>query len=238
MTALEMFPSEPDKAVLFRPDRNDPASTQLFDEVFAGSGVATWADERVGRYAEFVTPRMVYLAGPDNHRVAWVSHQGLTSLYRGDTEPAYAEHHVVCDCAVEIGEPEPHPNSVIECDFVQDVLTQRARDLAQEQSLDDALQLLVEFDSETFNYRLTPEGQAVAIQALILLLENDKRRPEEWMANKISGEHHVDLLAAFLKLDITQVMTLLEMMQDRDIINLSKDKVKLTRTQPSLSYFD
>jgi hypothetical protein len=226
------------RAVLFEFNRRGTIQDRQLDEIYAGSGAAWWAYERTGKYSEIVEPELLYVTPNDEmHRVVWVKHVGVREN-RLDQLVPYSVHHVVCDCAAEIDttlEEEEKttgfPRSTISCEYVQNVLTQRAGELATRNRIQDVLGTYTLFDEEEQDFRLTGLGQELTIRAIAQLMEVDKLHPETWVANRVSGLHEVGLLAAFVGYGTEEIMPLLEMMEQGNIINISGDEVKLTPEQ-------
>lgn len=201
----------------------------LLAEAYADSPVAEWALRHNEKYPEFIRPHIMYVAPDMSHRAVWVEHNGFVETPTEVLRP-FSGYHVVCDCIEESIE-DPHATGSMICDFVQEVLAQRAVELAKQNRIPDLLGALTEFDEDSLDYRLTFLGQELAIKAVAYLLETDKKHPESWTANRVNGLHDIETLAVYLGRSTIEVMPLLELMEGGDIIEFRADKVRLTPSQ-------
>ncbi|MGC1177311.1 MAG: hypothetical protein WA843_04535 [Candidatus Saccharimonadales bacterium] len=217
------------EAVFFEFNTRDSIAQRRSVEIYEGSGVAWWSRVRSERYAELIEPQLMYATPDLGHRVVWVKHAGLIEDRDEKPEP-YVTYHVVCDCAVE-AEQDPHPSSSLYCEYVDNVLNQRAQELAARHRLPETLGTLTTFDEETFDLRLTHLGQELAIRAIASLLEVDKKHPKTWAANRVNGLHEIDILGVFINQAAKEVMPLLELMEQGKIVEIDGDKVKLAPQQ-------
>lgn len=215
-------------AVLFEFNPRSVLEDRRLVELYATSGVALWAQEREERYLELVEPRLMYVDPNDMHRVAWVKHVGVSETEDGPPRP-YSVHHVVCDCAAEADAgTEAHPASAISsCEYVEAVLGQRAQELGRQHGNADILNSLLVFDEEAWDFRLSSLGQEMVIRAIAYVLATDKRHPESWMANRISGLHDIATLAAIMLQGTQEVMPLLELMETSGTVEIRNGIVRI-----------
>lgn len=211
-------------AIPFAPNPLNTVEDREFREFYDRSGVAAWADER-RKYGEMIDPRLLYVNTDGSHTVAWIAHAGVIS-YRDESPKSYKVHHVVCDCAAEVA-IEAHPREVQSCDYVQAVLDQRAYEVGNDHGIDDLLVSLSYFDETALDVRLSYLGEELVTRALANVLEIDRYHPEQWMANRISGLHDVERLAAIVRQGTGVIMPLLEQMEQVGVVKLDGDKVKL-----------
>ncbi len=217
---------QPNRAVLYMPAPLDPLQNRLFEGAYRESGIAAWAKKRETRH-ETIKPRRLYVSDDGQHNIAWVEHTGHSQASEESSIKRYTVHHVVCDCAADAGTLSGHPEAVLACDYVQDVLTQRADEISKEQRVGEILSSMYYLDEDTMDFKLSLLGQEMALRAIVHVLETDKRHPEQWMANRITGLHDIDLLATIVRQDTSTVMPLLETMEEGGLVTIRKDKVKL-----------
>lgn len=227
MPDFEFAPELPARqAVLYTPNVLNRTEKQQFEGLYAESGIAQWAAARVSKFAEIVEPTALYVSADQAHTVAWVRHSGLVEG-RAESPKGYHVHHVVCDCAAEVGDTAAHPDEVLGCDYVQEVLNQRAVEIGKKQAAGDMLSRLYRFDETTQDLRLCQIGQELVLLTIAYVLETDKNHPEQWMANRISGLHDIERLAVIVQQDTSAVMPILEQMEEVGLVEVRGDKVKL-----------
>jgi hypothetical protein len=117
------------------------------------------------------------------------------------------------------------------CDVIDQILIQRAAELANENRLPETLGALSEFNEDAMDYQLTFVGQELAIKALERLLDMDIRHPEYWAANRINRMHEIDPLSAFIGGSSRQLMPLLDLMEQAQLIEVNGDKVLVPLSQ-------
>ncbi|HEX7633013.1 MAG TPA: hypothetical protein VF401_01660 [Candidatus Saccharimonadales bacterium] len=173
MSEFDEFVPSDEAAVKFEFQQDPVCDERHAVELYEGSGIAEWASARTGKFGETVLPKLMYVTPDLSHRVAWVRHSGLVEDLDENLVP-YTKYHVVCDCAVD-AEDSPHPATSTYCDYVDQVLFQRAGELAQERALPLVLSLdeFLKFDEDEMDFRLTAAGQDLAIRAIYNLMDTD-----------------------------------------------------------------
>lgn len=189
---------------------------------FAGP-VAQWAEERAEKFGDTVIPRHVYMEVQNgrSHRVAWVYHRG----YNLDTEEGYEEHHIACDCLLQIVEQDR--NEVMkECPAIFNTLTKRAAFVNFTYKTDEIARSLANPDLGDFEQPKT--YHEINLKTMAMVLEHDLRHPEAWMANWVNGINHAGSMSVILQLPREVVCWYAENLQEAGYIDFDGENMRLT----------
>ncbi len=203
---------------------------ELYDLVGFGDAMTAWK-ERAEILGTTIIPRQVYLTQTYEqyeHRVAWV--------YRSERQDDSVEdyHHIACDCVAEMDDPDEQIEEVTSCPAVLAALEYRAARVSE-----------VLRTKGIFSFYGKPEGQVnlkphalKTAKALVNFVMNyEQAHPEGWIANTMSGEHQLPLLATILQIrpypeptcpEILSMQGILEEMHEDRSLVLDDDNLTIT----------
>jgi hypothetical protein len=231
---IEQNPYPPSgEAVLFEfglpNDISEDTASKEAMSIFANSGAGWWANVRAEKFSEVIEPRLMYVSSDLEHHVVWIKHSGLVET-RSERLQNYTTYHVVCDCAV-LKEEQGHPQTNASCDYVEDILVQRAAEMGRTTGLNEVLGNFTYFDEEDMEFRLSGLGEEVAIRAIATMLETDIKHPELWAANRLRGLHEIDIAGAFTHQGAHGVKPLLMMMERAGLIHINDNVFRLSSAE-------
>jgi hypothetical protein len=166
---------------------------EIYNLVGFGDPMTAWSERLAQEVGAKIIPRQVYkttMYEQHDHRVAWVRriqpHKDSVEDY----------HHIACDCLGEMENPEKDIEGIVECPAVLVALEHRARRVSEVLKAKSVL-----------SYYGVPEGRlslrdqtVIPIKSMVNFIMNyEQKHPEGWVANTVSGEHQVPLLAAILQ---------------------------------------
>jgi len=166
---------------------------EIYNLVGLGDHLTDWKN-RAEKMGATIIPRQVYLTQmyeQYDHRVAWVYH---SQAHDDEVEDF---HHIVCDCVATMENPDEELEDIAQCPAVLAALEYRAARVSK-----------VLRTQEILNFYGKPEGTVDpkahtvrTIKSLVNFVMNyEKEHPEGWVANTVSGEHQVPLLATVLQI--------------------------------------
>lgn len=222
----ELYPREGETRFFTFDSGNGDVDTFYRDMLFTGP-VGAWADTRKGKFGEYITPRHMYVTNwgtPDEHHVAWIHHAGLQD-FEG-LEP-YSSYHVVCDCAVE-SEDSALPTDMLECEELWDAVADRAEFWSRQYLIPEVLGALSlqEVDEEAPT-PLSVNGQELLMSSMLGFLDMERRHPQKWFGNLISGRLEIETLARLTDQPRDELAPFIAMLQDGGYLESDGQTVKL-----------
>lgn len=166
---------------------------EVFDLVGFGDPMTDWS-KRASKVGETIIPRQVYLAKmyeQYDHRVAWVYH----SQVREDSIEDY--HHIACDCVATMENPNEEIDEIVNCPAVLAALEHRAGRVAGVLRTQGVLDF---YGKSAGNLEPKPYTMKTVKALVNFLLNYEQKHPEGWVANTVSGEHQIPLLATIMQI--------------------------------------
>lgn len=201
---------------------------QRFRDLFFAGPVAEWARERMARRTERITPQYLYVLNPDSgneHHVAWVYHAGANAV---ENQGPFSYYHVVCDCFID-NEPTLIPDETNDCRWINAALSLRADFWSKYYGIPGILGELSVFDETNGDFALSPQGQELATSSIIGLLDMDRRHPQKWSGNFISGSIGTETVAEFLQQPEKEVGAMIAILNHSGLIEYNDGLVRLPK---------
>lgn len=166
---------------------------EVYNLVGFGDAMTAWK-EKAALVGTTIIPRQVYLTRvfeQHEHRVAWV--------YRSERHEDDIEdyHHIACDCVSSMEDPDEQMDEIATCPAVLTALEHRAARVSEVLRTKGVFEFFGKPEG-----RLDPKPHAIkTTKAMVNFLMNyEQAHPEGWVANTVSGEHQVPLLATIMQI--------------------------------------
>lgn len=183
--------------------------------------IGEWAEYRTRKFGEKIVSKFLYPeeVGGRLHRVAWLERKGIET----EKGTPFHLHHIACDCIVEV---EDDWTTIFSCPGVHSALNHRAIVVAGQYGFNE---IAAYFKTAEDGFpELTEKGKALAAATITALLERDKYHPSSWVANLVSGQHEVSLLAIIMNEHPDLVRELVREMEDSGLISVEGESVELS----------
>jgi hypothetical protein len=219
MAFQESYPSrEEDRDALFISLLGNEDHDRYLDLVMKG-GIGEWAGFRLKNYGEFIAPEQAYIewGAQGLHRVAWVKHYGGAEK----VPEQQAVHHIICECSSK----DPENDVFVECTVWENALLERAALVSRNWHIPEMLTAYSAL--ETSDFDKNEELNDLLVGTMESLLINDKKHPEEWVGNLVSGEHDIGLMSHILQQPVETVEMCAAILALQDKVELDGNKIKL-----------
>lgn len=184
---------------------------------------ALWAQDVELKYGDSITPIMTYTEnGP--HRVSWIRHEG--NDYQ--TGEAFCKYHIICDCVggTEGNSPREIVQQIIGCRAINQALQRRAAFVDYTYRTREILDSFK--DSSKGDFEQSNAFHMFAVKTVANILELDVRKPREWPANIINGEHQASVLATMFQLHPEVIKWYGTILADEGFVEFDGETIRLT----------
>jgi len=187
--------------------------------------IAEWAKKRARKFGDLIIAKQMYVefAGGEKHSVAWVEHSGQDPE-DGET---YHVHHIACDCT-RYKDPDDIDDEMefFGCPVMQNALEERAHFVDRTYRLHDTIK---SYDDEALeDYEKSSEYHDIVLGTMEDILLWDRRQPQLWLANVMSGQHSAHLMGEILRQPVESVRLYADILQLNGKIEFDGETMRLT----------
>lgn len=198
-----------------------------------GEPMSEWAT-KAEELGQTIIPRTVYVTQvyeQYEHRVAWVYHS-----WRKPDEIEEL-HHIACDCVGFMEDPDEQIHEIAECPAVLAAVEYRADKVAE---ILMTREILHNFGKPEQKTTIEPTRIVTAKAVINFAMNYDQVHPEGWIANMVSGEHQIPLLALLMQVEAYKsdedserlsVQEIVEEMDEDGSLVLLEDGITVTLPQ-------